>query len=90
MTRRQLPILDTHICAPQVISALRRRFLTNFIPALITTLASVHVPSNKAALATMTPDQREKEDTVCVAWQQRVIRICAELALVARPRPPLP
>ena len=53
-----------------------------FYPALITTLASVLVPSNKVALATMVPDQREKEDTACVAWQRPVIRVCTGLALV--------
>jgi hypothetical protein len=44
--------------------------LTNFTPALITitTHASVLVPSNKVALATMVPDQQEKEDAACVAW----------------------
>jgi hypothetical protein len=56
MTHRQLPTLDTHICAPQVISALHRCFLTNFTPALITALASVLVLSNKIALATMVPE----------------------------------
>jgi len=82
MTCRQLPALDTHTCAPQIISALHRRFPTNFTPALITALASVLVPSNKAALAAMAPEQREKEDTARVARQRPVIRVCAELALV--------
>jgi regulator of nonsense transcripts 2 len=67
MTHRQLPTLDMHICAPQVISALHRCFPTNFTPALITVLASVLVPLNKTALATMVPEQREKENAAHVA-----------------------
>jgi len=42
----------------------------------------VLVPSNKAALAAMAPEQREKEDAARVARQRPVIRVCAELALV--------
>jgi hypothetical protein len=75
-------ILDMHIFTPQVISALHRRFPTNFTPALIAALASALVPSNKAALATMAPEQREKEEAARVARQRPTIRVCAELALV--------
>ena len=82
MIHKQPPILDMHICTPQVISALHRRFPTTFTPALITALASVLVPSNKAALAAMAPEQREKEEAARVTRQRPVIRVCAELALV--------
>jgi regulator of nonsense transcripts 2 len=75
-------IFDTHIFTPQVISALHRRFPTNFTPALIASLASALVPSNKAALAAMAPEQREKEEAARVARQRPTIRVCAELALV--------
>ena len=75
-------ILDMHISTPQVISALHRRFPTNFTPALIVALAGALVPTNKAALATMAPEQREKEEAVRVARQRPTIRVCAELALV--------
>ena len=67
---------------PQVISALHRRFPTNFTPALIAALAGALVPTNKAALATMAPEQREKEEAARVARQRPTIRVCAELALV--------
>jgi len=82
MIHKQPPILDTHIYTPQVISALHRRFPTSFTPALITALASVLVPSNKAALAAMAPEQREKEEAARVTRQRPVTRVCAELALV--------
>lgn len=54
----------------------------NFTPALITALASALAPSNKAALASMAPEQREKEEAARVARQRPIIRVCAELALV--------
>jgi regulator of nonsense transcripts 2 len=78
----QKALLDTHICTPKVISALHRRFPSNFTPALITVLASALVPSNKAALAAMAHEQREKEEAARVARQRPIIRVCAELALV--------
>jgi hypothetical protein len=40
-TPRQLPVLDTHICTPQVISALHRCFPMSFTPTLITVIASM-------------------------------------------------
>ncbi|KAH9972218.1 ARM repeat-containing protein [Russula compacta] len=69
--------------AAEIISALHRRFPVNFTPALITALASALAPSNKAALASMAPEQREKEEGARVARQRPIIRVCAELALVA-------
>lgn len=82
--RTQISLLhpNAHICTPQVISALHRRFPASFTPALVTTLGSALAPSNKAALAAMVPEQREKEETVRVTRQRPILRVCAELALV--------
>ncbi|KAI0248110.1 ARM repeat-containing protein [Lactifluus subvellereus] len=68
--------------ATEVISALHRRFPTRFTPALVTALGSALAPSNRAALATMAPEQREKEETARVTRQRPILRVCAELALV--------
>ncbi|KAI0293362.1 ARM repeat-containing protein [Multifurca ochricompacta] len=68
--------------AAEVISALHRRFPTKFTPALVAALGSALVPSNKSALATMTADQREKEEAARVMRQRPILRVCAELALV--------
>ncbi len=38
---------------------------------------------NKTALATMVPEQWEKEDAACIAQQQPVICVCTELTLVS-------
>ena len=54
----------------------------NFTPALVAALATALAPSNKATLAVMAPEQREKEETARVARQRPLIRVCAELALV--------
>jgi regulator of nonsense transcripts 2 len=77
-----LPRPDPHIRTPQVISALHRRFPTEFTPALVTALGSALAPPNKAALATLAPEQREKEDSVRLTRQRPILRVCAELALV--------
>jgi regulator of nonsense transcripts 2 len=37
---------------------------------------------NRASLSAMGPEQREKEDTVRVARQRPILRVCSELALV--------
>ncbi|KAN0107367.1 Armadillo-type fold [Russula decolorans] len=68
--------------ATEVISALHRRFSINFTPALVGALATALAPSNKTALATMAPEQREKEEAARVARQRPLIRVCAELAVV--------
>ena len=39
------------------------------------------VPS-RASLASLPPEQREKEDTARVARQRPILRVCSELALV--------
>lgn len=71
-----------HICPLQVISALHQRFPTKFTPALVTILGGALAPANKASLAAIAPEQREKEETARVTRQRPVIRVCAELALV--------
>ena len=71
-----------HIRTPQVISALHQRFPTKFTPALITILSGALAPANKASLATIAPEQRDKEETARVSRQRPVLRVCAELALV--------
>ncbi|KAI9510115.1 ARM repeat-containing protein [Russula earlei] len=68
--------------AVEVISALHRRFPTNFTPALISFLASALLPSNKVVLAAMAPEQRDKEEAARVARQRPILRVCSELALV--------
>jgi len=73
---------DTHIHPYQVISALHQRFPTKFTPALVTTLGGALAPPNKAALATIAPEQRDKEEAARVTRQRPVLRVCAELALV--------
>ncbi|EPQ57610.1 ARM repeat-containing protein [Gloeophyllum trabeum ATCC 11539] len=68
--------------AVEVISALHRRFPKTFTPSLIELLAQALTPPNRAALASLPVEQREKEDATRVARQRPVLRVCAELALV--------
>ncbi|KAI9453157.1 ARM repeat-containing protein [Lactarius psammicola] len=68
--------------AAEVISALHQRFPAKFTPALVTTLGGALAPPNKAALATIAPEQRDKEEAARVTRQRPVLRVCAELALV--------
>lgn len=68
--------------ATEVISALHRRFPTSYTPTVVNALGQVLAPPNKAALAAMTPEQREKEDGARLARQRPVLRVSAELALV--------
>ncbi|KAI0057973.1 ARM repeat-containing protein [Artomyces pyxidatus] len=68
--------------ATEVISALHRRFPVKFTPALVTALGAALVPSPRAALAAMAPEQREKEEAARVIRQRPVLRVCSELALV--------
>ncbi|KAF4599781.1 hypothetical protein EYR40_006882 [Pleurotus pulmonarius] len=68
--------------AVEVICALHRRFpvafTQNFVPLLGTALSA---PS-RASLASLAPEQREKEDTARVIRQRPLLRVCSELALV--------
>jgi regulator of nonsense transcripts 2 len=49
---------------------------------LNTALLAVLAPPNRAALAALATEQREKEDSARVSRQRPVLRLCAELALV--------
>ncbi|KAH9915683.1 ARM repeat-containing protein [Fomitopsis serialis] len=53
-----------------------------FTPELVSTLSAALAPPNRAALAALAAEQREKEDTARVTRQRPVLRVCAELALV--------
>jgi hypothetical protein len=81
-TKAPPPFQCTYTCTDQVISALHRRFPTAFTPALVAALNSALAPSNKLTLATMAPEQREKEEAARVTRQRPILRLCAELALV--------
>ena len=61
---------------------LHRRFPKTFTPGLISALSAALAPPNRAALAALAPEQREKEDAARVTRQRPVLRVCAELALV--------
>ncbi|KDQ21888.1 hypothetical protein BOTBODRAFT_50425 [Botryobasidium botryosum FD-172 SS1] len=68
--------------AIELISALHRRFPATFTPALFSLLGNAMAPPARAALAALTPEQREREETLRVTRQRPLIRVCAELALV--------
>ena len=77
------PISQPNVCArKQIVSAFHRRFPKTFTPALISLLSTAIAPPSRSALAALTPEQREKEDSARVTRQRPVLRICAELALV--------
>jgi regulator of nonsense transcripts 2 len=68
--------------AAEVISALHQRFPAKFTPALVTILGGALASPNKAALASIAPEQRDKEEAARVTRQRPILRVCAELALV--------
>ncbi|KAH8074200.1 ARM repeat-containing protein [Cristinia sonorae] len=68
--------------AVEIISALHRRFPTSFTPNLVSTLLASLAPPPKGSLASLAPEQREKEDSSRISRQRPVLRVCAELALV--------
>ncbi|TFK84735.1 transcription factor [Polyporus arcularius HHB13444] len=68
--------------AVEVISALHRRFPKAFTPAIVSSLTTALAPPSRAALAALSPEQREKEDSARVTRQRPILRVCAELALV--------
>ncbi|KAI0373457.1 ARM repeat-containing protein [Pilatotrama ljubarskyi] len=68
--------------AVEIISTLHRRFPKTFTPSLIPSLSASLAPPSRAALAALSPEQREKEDAARVSRQRPVLRVCAELALV--------
>jgi regulator of nonsense transcripts 2 len=48
----------------------------------VSNLSSAISPPQRASLANLTSEQREKEDYARVAKQRPVVRLCSELALV--------
>lgn len=66
----------------QIISAFHRRFPKTFTPGLVSNLAVAISAPSRAALASLTPEQREKEDSARVVRQRPIARVCSELALV--------
>lgn len=45
-------------------------------------LTSAIAPPSRAALSSLPPDQREKEEAARIARQRPVLRVCSELALI--------
>ncbi|KXN85361.1 Regulator of nonsense transcripts 2 [Leucoagaricus sp. SymC.cos] len=66
----------------EIISHLHRRFPKTFTPVLVSSLASAIAAPSRASLSSLTPEQREKEDSARVLRQRPVLRICSELAMV--------
>jgi regulator of nonsense transcripts 2 len=66
----------------QIISAMHRRFPSTFTPSIISSLSAALAPPKYATLATLPPEQREKEDSARISRQRPVLRVCSELALV--------
>lgn len=66
----------------QIISALHRRFPKTFTPAFVSSLSAALAAPSRAALAALSPEQREKEDAARISRQRPVLRVSAELALV--------
>ena len=66
----------------QIISAIHRRFPTSFTPSAVVSLSVALAAPSRASLATLPPEQREKEDAARVARQRSILRVCSELALV--------
>jgi len=66
----------------QITSALHRRFPSTFTPALVNILSSVLAVPSRGSLASLGPEQRDKEDTARIVRQRPVLRLCAELAIV--------
>jgi regulator of nonsense transcripts 2 len=61
---------------------LHQRFPNLFTNPLIAQFLSSLAPTPRAHLATLSPEQREKEETARVARQRPLLRVCSELALV--------
>ncbi|KZT24214.1 ARM repeat-containing protein [Neolentinus lepideus HHB14362 ss-1] len=68
--------------AVEVISALHRRFPTTFTPSVVELLSQAIAPPSRAALSSLTPEQREKDDSARISRQRPVLRVCSELALI--------
>jgi regulator of nonsense transcripts 2 len=72
----------TGVVGSQVISAVHRRFPKSFTPSAVISLSAALGAPSRASLASLPPEQREKEDTARVAKQRPILRVCSELALV--------
>ncbi|KAF8967853.1 armadillo-type protein [Flammula alnicola] len=68
--------------AVEVISAVHRRFPKTFTPALVNNLSLAISAPSRASLASLTPEQREKDDSARVTRQRPMVRVSSELALV--------
>ncbi|OCH88273.1 transcription factor [Obba rivulosa] len=68
--------------AVEIISSLHRRFPKAFTLSLVSSLSAALAAPSRAALAALSPEQREKEDATRVSRQRPVLRVCSELALV--------
>ncbi|CAO3628795.1 unnamed protein product [Cunninghamella echinulata] len=66
----------------EVISALHQRFPDTFTLLLTSSLAKALQPSNKQYLATLTQEQRDKEESSRITKQRTYLRISVELWLV--------
>ncbi|CAI2187929.1 7012_t:CDS:10, partial [Funneliformis geosporum] len=67
--------------AVEVISALHQRFPDTFTPFLTHTLARSLAPPNNKQLASLSPEQREKEESTRNMKQRILLRIAGELWL---------
>ncbi|KAL4242698.1 Nonsense-mediated mRNA decay protein Nmd2/UPF2 [Abortiporus biennis] len=68
--------------AVEIISALHRRFPNTFTTGLVPALLTALAPPSKSTLASLSTEQREKEDSTRIARQRPILRVCSELALV--------
>lgn len=64
-----------------MISALHQRFPDTFTLLLTTSLSKALQPPNRQYLSTLTPEQREKEETSRISKQRTYLRISVELWL---------
>ncbi|KAJ7217953.1 transcription factor [Mycena pura] len=68
--------------AVEIISSLHRRFPGIFTPSIVSSLSSALAAPSRAALASLAPEQREKDDAARVTRQRPALRVCSELALI--------
>jgi len=82
LVARSSPHERTGVVGLQIISAIHRRFPTSFTPKAVTSLSAALAAPSRTSLASLPPEQREKEDSARVARQRPILRVCSELALV--------
>ncbi|KAG8901047.1 hypothetical protein FRB99_005589 [Tulasnella sp. 403] len=68
--------------AVEIISLLHRRFPSDFTPPFLSGLAQGLIPPSKQALASLSQEQREKDESARVLRQRPLLRVYIELALV--------